>query len=126
MRCKLDVGIKLVWVCKLVIEITALGVGLGQGNPTASRGREGQGLLCYQPLLFLLFHTTYHCRGDCKKTNGTKNDCDTPTSIVTLVVLMVQAWGVAALLLVEPICGQPHQEVGLRGAGAGRHEAAQE
>ena len=77
MICKLYVGIKLVWVCKLVVEITALGVALGQGNPTASRGCEGQGLLCYQPLLFLLFHTTYHCCGDRKKINGTKSDCNT-------------------------------------------------
>lgn len=50
MICKLDVGMKLVWVCKLVVEITVLVVGLGQGNLTASRGCEGQGLLCYQPL----------------------------------------------------------------------------
>ena len=38
----------------------------------------------------------------------------------------MQARSSAALLLVEPVCGQPHQEVGVCGAGAGSHEAAEE
>jgi len=38
----------------------------------------------------------------------------------------MQAWSAAALLLVEQVRGQPHQEVGVRGSGAGRHAPAQE
>ena len=47
-------------------------------------------------------------------------------STVRLKPLCMQAWSAAALLLVEQVRRQPHQEVGVRAPGAGCHAPAEE
>ena len=52
-------------------------------------------------------------------------DMDMCMGQAVVLLLLLQAWAAAPLLLVEQACRESHQEVGLCGQGAQGHAAAQ-